>query len=165
MVASVLSAFGIPASSLETQANQALSDALTGTVLLADDGDGVPRAYLNYLLFDADYQLIDQGFEQVSEEARVSGSSAGAVETLSLDINIEESGYLYTYLSNESNWNISVYFDDFQVEQESHIVKTEDFTPFGVGFNQPQVMGSPLRLQRQGDATLDWSIALRLSPV
>ena len=67
VVAAILSAFNVSAVGVETQvAYQAISEALAGTVLLADDGSGVPKAYLNYLLFDDNYVLQNQGFQWIT---------------------------------------------------------------------------------------------------
>ena len=114
---------------------------------MGDDGDGVPRAYLNYLLFDEDYVLIDQGFAQVSRAAEVavqgrstqanSSPAQASHQMLELEVAAEQSGYLYTYLSNESNWDVNVYFDEFTVAQQSYIVQVNDYYPFGLTHQQP----------------------------
>ena len=97
----------------------------------------MPRAYLNYLLFDEDYVLIDQGFAQVSRAAEVavqgrstqanSSPAQASHQMLELEVAAEQSGYLYTYLSNESNWDVNVYFDEFTVAQQSYIVQVNDY--------------------------------------
>ncbi len=128
------------------------SGAITGTNGLAAGSaltngkePDVPQAYLNYLLYDENYQLIDQGFQQVSEAAAVGKANPSATpEELALEVPIEEEGFLYTYLSNEPGASASsslVYFDDFTVEQQSYIVQVDDYYPFGLTHRQP--LGNP----------------------
>ena len=116
-------------------------------------------------MYDEEYQLLDQGYVQVSEAAAVGKSNPDATaEELSLDVAVAEDGFLYTYLSYEgpagsagsspaassslaansgvpangpiANNSIPVYFDDFTVEQQSYIVAVHDLYPFGADFDQ-----------------------------
>ena len=61
-------------------------------------------------------------------------------ETLTVDLDIAGEGYLYTYVSNESNWDVDVHFDQMQVAALSTtqpvIVQSNDYYPFGLTFNQ-----------------------------
>ncbi len=111
-----------------------------GGALINGKEQEVPQAYLNYLLYDEDFKLIDQGFQQVSQAAAVGKANPSATpEELSLEVPIQEEGFLYTYLSNEPGAAASsslVYFDDFTVEQQSYIVQVDDFYPFGGSFDQ-----------------------------
>ena len=122
------------------------SGAITGSNGLAAGGalttgkeQEVPKAYLNYLLYDENYQLVDQGFQQVSEAAAVGKANPSATpEALALEVPVAEEGFLYTYLSNEPAASSSlVYFDDFTVEQQSYIVQVDDYYPFGLTHQQP----------------------------
>ncbi|SMD32304.1 RHS repeat-associated core domain-containing protein [Reichenbachiella faecimaris] len=94
----------------------------------------VPKAYLNYMVFDKDFQLISAktGFEQISSAAQETGTDTPH-EALSHTIAIEEMGYVYIYLSNESETGVDVFFDDFTVEQvHGPIVQANDYYPFGL---------------------------------
>ena len=142
------SQIGMEASS----AQKALSELLSGITLLDDDEDGVPKAFLNYLVMDTAMQVIDRGFVQVSQAAEVGKNSQRTSKTttatsapqaeheiLSVDLNIKESGYLYTYVSNESNWDVDVYFDNMEVQAASEqptVVQSDDYYPFGLTHNQ-----------------------------
>ncbi len=125
--------------------------AASGTNALAAGGalttgkqQGVPPAYLNYLVYDTDFQLVDQGFVQISEDAATqvgSRSADGEGETLALDVDIAQNGFLYAYLSHEAEGNSSsataVYFDDFTVEHEGiSIVQHNDYYAFGAVYQQ-----------------------------
>ena len=135
------------------------SGAITGSnglaaagVLTTSKEQEVPQAYLNYLLYDEDYQLIDQGFQQVSQAAAVGKANPSATpEALALEVPIQEEGFLYTYLSNGPSASASlVYFDDFTVEQRSYIVAVHDYYPFGADFDQQSVVGVASKYRYQG---------------
>ena len=114
-----------------------VSEGLNGlgaTSALANDQQEAPQAHLNYLVYDEDYQLVDQGFVAVSEAAAVGAKNPDAApEELALEVPIEEDGFVYAYLSNGvadvsvpangpvANNGTPVYFDDFTVEQQSWV--------------------------------------------
>ena len=59
---------------------------------------------------------------------------------MAIDLDIEEEGYLYTYVSNESNWDVDVHFDEMMVAAASSapvIVQSQDYYPFGLTHTQP----------------------------
>ena len=129
---SLLSALGIPTGGdgAAQVAYQAF-DALFGAkVLLAKDNtDPVPYAYLYYQLFDINFRPVPT----VAGMIGVSEAAATGPELLeSNDINISERGFLYVWLSNESQWDVDVFFDDFRVAHEhSEIIQAQDYYPFG----------------------------------
>ena len=48
-----------------------------------------------------------------------------------LDLNIPENGYLYVYVSNETNKDVE--FDNLQITQKpSYLVETNDYYPYGL---------------------------------
>ena len=85
-----------------------------------------PKAYLNWVLFDNQFNMVatNSGVVQVP-----AGSSKQAlVAPLQ---NIVKNGYLYVYVSNESPQN--VYFDDITVKHYSGPLLQEDaYYPYGV---------------------------------
>ena len=98
-----------------------------------------PKAYLNYLVFDRDYNVLDAGFVRVSEAAKESGIDVPH-ELLSKELVIKKPGYVYLYLSNDNvalgGSPVEVYFDDFKVEHtKSPVIQVEDYYPFGLTFN------------------------------
>ena len=162
VAAAVLSAFGASAGVEGSASYQALSEALAGSALLANAGDDVPHAYLNYLSFDENFTLVEEGMTEVTQAGAVTATTPNAVETLLIpEITIPENGYLYTFLSNESNWNVSVYFDDFVVEHETHLVQVNDYYPFGARHDQSSYIADHAKYGYQGkELTADLGLNL-----
>ena len=158
ILAAVSSLFNPGTAGIEAaEASKSLTEAIAGTTLLDRDKTGVPKAYLNYLVLNKDSVVIDQGFVPVSEAAKIetgkrrkgsqktaNKSDSVAHETLAIDLDIAEEGYLYTYVSNESNWDVDVHFDEMAVASASSaplIVQSSDFYPFGL--THQQLLGNP----------------------
>ena len=85
-----------------------------------------PKAYLNYIFFDENFNYIQEG------------SGAELVDPTDNDDKVKalykrapKNGYVYVYLSNESNWPVQ--FDDFTVTHErGAIVEESHYYPFGM---------------------------------
>jgi RHS repeat-associated protein len=131
-----------------------------------ENDNPAPKAYLNWLVFDRDYNLKDGGAIQLTTEAAEHGED-GAHENLLKQIAIGEAGYVYVYLSNDNkvinNQEVEVYFDDFKVEHiKSSVISLQDYYPFGSAFgnyqressvgNQYQYNGKEL----QDELSLGW---------
>jgi RHS repeat-associated protein len=110
----------------------------------SDDTDPGPKAFLNYLVFDRDYNHIKakSGYIKLSDKPAEDGTGV-PFEQLTARIIIDQPGYVYAYLSNDNvslGGNIvEVYFDDFKVtHRKSQIVQTNDYYALGVSFNSYQ---------------------------
>ena len=98
------------------------------------------------------------GFSQISNAAN------GNFEKLNLTFTAQEAGYLYIYVSNESNLDVNVYFDDLKITHTSAltIVQADDYYPFGLAFNSWQRPGETEQKflyngkERQTDLNLNW---------
>ena len=140
-------------------AYQGLSEAFGGRVLLGRDDGDVPRAFLRYILFDKDYRAVPNFNDQNS--MHVTAAGANAAEALaSGEITIDQPGYLYVYVSNESNWATDVFFDDLVIEHEHGIVvQSQDFYPFGLA-HQPHARYENKHLYQgkelQHELALNW---------
>ncbi len=88
-----------------------------------------PKAFLNYLLFDDNFNLLDAGFDQVGQ------AGATTHDYMSLQVRVKQTGYLYIYLSNESDKIVDVYFDDFRITHHAGVASSNDYYPFGLTFN------------------------------
>jgi RHS repeat-associated protein len=104
-----------------------------------ENNNPAPKAYLNWLVFDRDYNLKDGGAIQITTAAAEHGLN-GDHEELSKRLVISEAGYVYVYLTNDNfemnQGEVEVYFDDFRVEHvKSPVIQSQDFYPFGLAFN------------------------------
>ncbi len=84
----------------------------------------VPKAYLNYVLFDDNFKLVTGGALRVH--------TPDAVTPLAAEVNVQKNGYIYIYISNESPTD--VFFDDLVVKHTTGPLLQEDsYYPFGLG--------------------------------
>ncbi|WP_170827515.1 DUF6443 domain-containing protein [Roseivirga sp. 4D4] len=133
MVTAVAATFGgVSGGGTEQQAIYDLFNGNGASVLVGSQGNSnEPRGYLNYILFDQDFNYIDAGFDQVTSVA------SGAHEKLTVPtLSISQGGYLYVYVSNESNTNFDVFFDDLRITHTKGAILQEDhYYPFGMNIN------------------------------
>ena len=103
-------------------------------------GEG-PKAYLNWLIFDRDYNFLleESGYMRLSDGPKEAGQNVDHERLFSPEIEIKKPGYVYIYLSNENETLVEVFFDDFMVEHvKSPVVQMDDYYPFGLTFNSYQ---------------------------
>lgn len=105
--------------------------------LLGDGSSTSPEAYLQYLFFDKDFNLVDgengYGYTRVSESARAVPPSIPHQE-LTLDTTFDRDGFLLVYVSNATP-GMSVHFDDLTIHHTFNPVKQiNNYTPFGLTF-------------------------------
>jgi hypothetical protein len=94
------------------------------------NGDG-PKAYLNWLVFDQNFVLVNGGYIRMSDAAREYGQDC-AHEMLSAEIPITNAGFVYVYLSNENESIVEVYYDEFTVSlTKSPVINSTDLYPYG----------------------------------
>jgi len=91
-------------------------------------GDATPAAYLNYILFDASYKLLNAGWTAVPSSAYFSQ------QQISLsNIQVKEAGYIFFYLSYEDQSNVFVNFDDMNITHtKGSIIQYNEYYPFGM---------------------------------
>lgn len=89
-------------------------------------GSNVPRAYLNYIFFDEQFNFVEatSGFLRVQ--------TAGDGQALVMNTTkATKNGYIYVYLSNETNEN--VYFDNFQVtHNRGQLIAEDNYYTYGL---------------------------------
>jgi RHS repeat-associated protein len=106
--------------------------------ITAGSTESGPKAYLNWLVFDRDYNLIlsKSNFDRLSATPKEIGQDVAHERLFSPEITIDVAGYVYIFLSNEETTPVDVYFDDFKVTQvKSPVVQMDDYYPFGLAFN------------------------------
>lgn len=111
----------------------------TSVLNKSSETGSAPKAFLNYLIFDRNYQFLDGGYVRLSNNCMENGHGAPH-DSLNVELIIEKPGYVYLYLSNDNvtlgGSQVEVYFDDFKVEHtKSPVVQMEDYYPFGLKFN------------------------------
>jgi RHS repeat-associated protein len=109
-----------------------------------------PKAYLNWMVFDKDYNLIlsKSGYDRLSATPKETGQDVAHERLFSPEIVIREPGYVYIYLSNEETTPVEVYFDDFKVDHvKGAIVQMDDYYPFGLTYNS---------YRRENSMSNDW---------
>ena len=83
----------------------------------------VPKAYLNYTLFDDNFKMVSGGVARVSQP--------DVITPLTASLSVIKNGYLYLYVSNESPTD--VYFDDVVVKHTTgHLLQEDSYYPFGL---------------------------------
>jgi RHS repeat-associated protein len=131
---------------------EAFTEALAaGAAVPTDAGSTAPKAYLQYILFNKNMSMAQHGHHMVSEEA---GSSW---QHLQLRVPIEEIGYIYIYVANESMDNVDVYFDDLEVQLiDGPVTSASDYYPFGLAMAGRSYTSEKYRFGYQGQfAELD----------
>lgn len=112
-----------------------------------------PRAFLSYVLYDRNMGPVDFDQDQVTTAAKISPTNptAASHQRLSLSVTVEKEGYIYIYVSNQSDQNMDVYFDDLKITHTySDIVSGGDFYPFGLAIEDRQISRERYRFGYQG---------------
>ncbi|SKA40026.1 RHS repeat-associated core domain-containing protein [Chitinophaga eiseniae] len=111
-----------------------------------DQQPNKPKAYLNYVLFDDQFKMVEDnsGVKQVKAEP-------DQLQTLSQDkMVIKKSGFLYVYTSNESTQE--VFFDNLTVAHSGGpVVEETHYYPFGLtmaGISSNALAGSKYQENR-----------------
>jgi RHS repeat-associated protein len=88
----------------------------------------VPKAFINYLLFDDQFKCVGSGFAPVGANSVLTDyASASALH----NIPVTKNGFVYIYCSNESP--VDVFFDNLQVMQtRGPILEETHYYPFGL---------------------------------
>ncbi|MBL7698666.1 MAG: hypothetical protein JNK79_10920 [Chitinophagaceae bacterium] len=89
----------------------------------------VPKAYINYILFDEQFQYVSGNASRVGSSGSV--KNHWNTDAQLQNVNVNKSGYLFVYVSNESNFD--VFFDNLQVIHKSGPITEEThYYPFGL---------------------------------
>lgn len=96
---------------------------------VGSSGTTMPKAYLNILFFDEQFNFVEENSEIVQVTIKGSGQTIYRVDGNAKAA--PKNGYAYIYVSNESN-NL-VYFDNLQVTHErGAILEETHYYPFGL---------------------------------
>lgn len=132
-LATVFGATGAGASTYEQGVYNGLNNnagSFLGSVL-GSGSSTVPKAYLNYVFFDQDFNFIASS----SSYKQVSTAAEDDHELLEFNgLVMPEGGYLFVYVSNEghSTTGGNVYFDDLRITHKNGpIIQEDHYYPFG----------------------------------
>ncbi|MFC2123939.1 DUF6443 domain-containing protein [Bacteroidota bacterium] len=136
IIAALTSVFtGVNGIDVASTVSGIFESALLDIIPVGDRNDEIPGAYLNYILFDRDFNPENMGFEQIGEESGFDLNMEEEVpfHQFNLEVIAEKPGFIYVYLSNESPGS-KVWFDDLSVAvSESPVYQVNDYYPFGMG--------------------------------
>ena len=135
----LLSAFGLPNPAVGEVGTASSAINNYGAFIAAGNNPGTngwPKGWLNVLVFDKNYNLVDLAFQQLDGAYVQSGATKGPHQLLSQQVIIKEPGFVYIYVSNEGNMQQDVYFDDMKVTHtKSPVVQQDEYYPGGLTFN------------------------------
>ncbi|WEK35402.1 MAG: DUF6443 domain-containing protein [Candidatus Pseudobacter hemicellulosilyticus] len=101
--------------------------ALEGFLGQNNPGSTTAKAAINWILLDEQFRVVAADFDGV----RTGGGYKQHFKFINTPVNVARNGYLYIFVSNESN--LPVYFDNLQVSHErGSIMETTDYYPFGL---------------------------------
>ena len=101
--------------------------ALNNFISSNNPGSNTAKAAINWLLLDEQFRFVTGDFDGV----QVGGGYKNHVKFINNPVNVTKSGYLYIYVSNESN--LAVFFDNLQVTHtRGAILETNEYYPFGL---------------------------------
>ena len=128
------------------------------------DNENWPKGFLNVLIFDKNYNLVDIAYQQLEDTYVQTGTSTKMPHgLLEREVYIEEPGYVYIFLSVEGDYEQAIYFDDLVITHEhSPIVAGADFYPFGMVMDGREITQEDYRWGYQGqyaeeDTTTGWN--------
>ena len=103
------------------------------------DDINAPKAFLNILLFDKDYNFVDAAYKQIGNGDIQTGTVKAPHGLLFTDKIVTQAGYAFVFLSNENPTQVDVYFDDLKITHaKSPVIQMDDYYPFGLTFNSYQ---------------------------
>ena len=138
----LLSAFGLPNPALGEVGTASSAINNYGAFIAAGNNpgnNGWPKGWLNVLVFDKNYNLIDLAYQQLDGAYVQSGATKAPHQLLSKQVVIKEPGYVYIYVSNEGSVQQDIYFDDLSITHaQSPVIQQSDYYAFGLAFNEYQ---------------------------
>ena len=133
---SLLVAFGAPTPAVGETGTISSGLASYGGIIGSGDGPGnseFPKAFVNIVLYDKDYNLIDFTFDQINGGEQVGVSPSADHDYMSAEYTAKEAGYAYVFISNENPTLTEVYFDDVTITRTpTNIVQYNEYYPFGL---------------------------------
>jgi hypothetical protein len=84
-----------------------------------------PKAFVNIILFDKNYNFVDGTYMQVN--------SSTTPSLISASFTVTEPGYAYVFVSNENAAIADMYFDDVTMTfTPTNVIQYNEYYPFGL---------------------------------
>ncbi len=104
----------------------------------------IPKAFINFMFLDEQFRYVEGNFSPVGGSGGV--KSHWFTDAVLRNIVVQKCGYLYVYVSNESN--VDVFFDNLQViHTRGPILEETHYYPFGLTMagisSKAMVFGGP----------------------
>ena len=83
--------------------------------------------------------------------SKITNAANNAWQELAVEKTMDQAGYVYIYTATESNTNVDIYFDDFDIQvEQTHIVAGNDYYPFGLPIVERSYKKQDYRYDYQG---------------
>ena len=83
--------------------------------------------------------------------SKITNAANNAWQELAAEKTMDQAGYVYIYTATESNTNVDIYFDDFDIRvEQTHIVAGNDYYPFGLPIVERSYEKQDYRYDYQG---------------
>jgi RHS repeat-associated protein len=116
----------IPVSDINAGNSSVINDFLSNSQTY---DNGRPKAFLNWIIVDEEFKKVNSSFHMGATQV-MQGSEAQLL-TGPVNMTVRRSGWLYVFLSNESNQD--VYFDDLVINHKrGPVVEANSYYPFGL---------------------------------
>ena len=112
--------------------NSLSTTAVNNLIASQPNGAGQPKAFLNWMVLDEQFALTNtSAYRGAVQVPLISGTMQKQLVPGPVNMVVQKSGYLYVYVSNESNMN--VYFDDVVVNHKSGpVLEVTNYRAFGL---------------------------------
>lgn len=107
-----------------------------GSVIALGGGSGngsYPKLFVNILLFDKDYNLLDAAWEQINGGEQVGATPKAAHDYMSREVTVKEAGFAYVFISHENPTLVDFYVDDVVITHTpTNVIQYNEYYPFGL---------------------------------
>jgi RHS repeat-associated protein len=131
----LLAAYSLPAPvGGETGTPSAALNTWGGLVAGGSGGSGTVKAFVNIIVFDKNYKLIDFMWDGINPAAnQVGATPVVAHDYMMREYTAKGESIVYMYVSNESPTLVDVYFDDVTMTYTpGNILQYNEYYPFGL---------------------------------
>ncbi|MGV3502783.1 MAG: RHS repeat domain-containing protein, partial [Adhaeribacter sp.] len=110
--------------------------ALGASIAASQTEEGVPNAYLKYIVLDQDSNYVYSGVQMISSAARENW------QELKLHYKVEQEGFVQVFVYNESGQQ--VFFDDLTIRKDPALIVQENhYDPWGMDLVGIEKQGRP----------------------